>query len=116
MATAIELLSALQFQEELQRVAHHSRPRPAGESPLAATVKRIEENPAYSQSRLLTRILTALTYRQGEFRRAEIAAFDSETLAMVVALMDAYASGTPAREEWVRAVDAAQAAQSGCGG
>jgi len=36
-------------------------------------VKKIEQNPAFSQSRLLTRVLAALTYEMGEFRRAEIA-------------------------------------------
>lgn len=68
------------------------------------------------QSRLLTRILTALTFQRGEFRRAEVASLDSETLAMVITLMDAYASGRSAREEWVRAVGAAEAAQLGASG
>ena len=74
-------------------------------------MKRIEANPAYAQSRLLTRILSALTYEQGDFRRAEIAALDAETLAMVIALMDICAAGTSTREQWLRAVDAALAAQ-----
>jgi hypothetical protein len=62
------------------------------------------------------RLTAALTYQQGEFRRAEVAALDSETLAMVITLMDAHAAGTSPREEWVRAVDAANAAQLGAGG
>lgn len=115
MSSTIELLSASQFQEELRRVACF-RPRPVVANPLAEAVKKIEQNPAYTQSRLLTRILTALTYQQGMFRRAELAALDSETLAMVITLIDAHVSGTPAREEWVRAVDAAKAAQFGAGG
>lgn len=110
-----ELLSAIRFQEELRRVARF-RPRlPVGD-PLNAAVRRIEQNPAFTQSRLLARILAALTYQQGEFRRAEIAAFDSETLAMVIALMDAHAAGTSTREEWICAVDLARAAQLGAGG
>lgn len=111
-AGATELLSAARFQEELRRVAR-SRPGALVGNPLDAAVKRIEQNPAYTQSRLLTRILSALTYREGEFRRAEVSAFDSETLAMVITLMDAHAAGTSTREEWVCAVDAAKAAQLG---
>ena len=113
---ATELLSAVRFQEELRRVARFFRSRlPVGD-PLEATVRKIEQNPAFTQSRLLTRILAALTYQQGEFRRAEISALDADTLAMVVTLMDVHAAGTSTREEWVRAADAAKAAQAGAGG
>lgn len=115
MVHMVELLSAIQFQEELRRVARF-RPRLEGAGALAAAVKKIEENPAYSQSRLLARILTALTYGRGVFRRAEVAALDAETLTVVSSLMDACAAGTSPREEWERAVDAASAAQARCGG
>jgi hypothetical protein len=114
-AETTELLSAVRFQEELRRLARF-RPRlPVGD-PLAAELRKIEQNPAFTQSRLLTRILVALIYQEGEFRRAEIAALDAETLAMVISLMDAHAGGTSTREEWVCAVDAARAAQLGAGG
>jgi hypothetical protein len=109
-AGALELLSITRFQEELRRVARF-RPGYAIPTPLDAAVKKIESNPAFAQSRLLTRVLAALTYQEGEFRRAEIAAFDSETLAMVVALMDAQTAGTATREQWISAVDAAMVAQ-----
>ena len=114
-AAARELLSPVQFQQEVRRVIRF-RSQPMVENPLAEAVTRIEQNPAYVQSRLLTRILTALTFQRGEFRRAEVASLDSETLAMVITLMDAYASGRSAREEWVRAVGAAEAAQLGASG
>lgn len=114
-AGATELLSPARFEEEVRRVARYGRALPVGD-PLAAAVRRIEGSPAFTQSRLLTRILAALTYQQGEFRRAEIAALDSETLAMVITLMDAHAAGTSTREDWVRAADAAKAAQVGAGG
>jgi hypothetical protein len=114
-AAAVEQLSAAGFQEELRRVAHFC-PRPPAGDPLAAAVKKIEQNPAFAQSRLLTRILTALTYQKGEFRRAEAAALDLDTLSTVITLMDACAAGTLAREEWIHAVDAANAAQLGTGG
>ena len=113
-AGAVELLSVPRFLEELRRVARYGRALPVGD-PLAAAVRRIENSPALAQSRLLTRILTALTYQQGEFRRAEVAALDSETLAMVSTLMDAHAAGKSAREDWVRAADAAKAAELGAG-
>jgi hypothetical protein len=109
------MLSAVRFQEELRRVTRY-RPSLLVGDPLDAAVRKIEQNPAFAQSRLLTRMLAALTYQQGEFRRAEIAAFDSDTLAMVITLMDAYAAGTTTRENWVRAVDAAKAAQLGVEG
>ena len=113
---ATELLSAVRFQEELRRVARFFRSRlPVGD-PLEATVRKIEQNPAFTQSRVLTRILAALTYQQGEFRRAEISALDADTLAMVITLMDVHAAGTSTREDWVRAADAAKAAQLGAGG
>ena len=107
---SVELLSIPRFLEELRRVARFRSGPPIGD-PLDAAVRRIEKNPAFTQSRLLTRILAALTYQKGEFRRAEIAAFDSETLAMVITLMDAHAAGTTTREEWICAVDLARAAQ-----
>ena len=107
---ATELLSAARFQEELRRVTRFRAHPPVGDA-LDATLRRIEQNPAYAQSRLLARVLAALTYETGEFRRAEIAAFDSETLAIVIGLLDAHAGGTSTREEWVRAADAALAAQ-----
>jgi len=110
-----EFLSPIQFLQEVRRVIRF-RLQPVVENPLAEAVKKIEQNPAHTQSRLLTRILTALTYQQGEFRQAEIASFDAATLAMVITLMDAQTSGTFPREEWVRAVDASKAAQLGAGG
>lgn len=114
-AAALECLSIPRFFEELRRAARARPGSPIGD-PLDATVRRIESNPAFAQSRLLTRILAALTYQQGEFRRAEVAALDSVTLSMVITLMDMHAAGTSAREDWVRATDAAKAAELGAGG
>jgi hypothetical protein len=105
-----ELLSIVQFQEELRR-ARRFCPRPPAVNALLAVVQKIERNPAFAQSRLLTRILTALTYQKGEFRRAEAATLDVEALGMAVTLMDEYAAGTSTHEDWVRAVDSARAAQ-----
>ena len=114
-ARSAELLSVTSFQEELRGIARYRSHPPVGD-PLDSAVKRIERNPAHAQSRLLTRILAALVHQEGEFRRAEIAALDSETLAMVISLMDAHAAATSTREDWVRAVEAARAAELGAGG
>ena len=111
-AGAGEQLSIPRFLEEVRRVARFPSGAAIGD-PLDAAVKRIEKNPAFTQSRLLTRILAALVYQQGEFRRAEIASLDSETLAMVITLVDAHVAGTTTREEWICAVDLARAAQVG---
>lgn len=104
-----DVMSAIEFQEELRRVARVHVHQPV-ENPLAEAVKRIRENPAFTQSRLLGRMLTALTYQRGEFRRAEASALDRTTLGIVVALMDAAGAGTTAREDWVNAVSACDAA------
>jgi hypothetical protein len=114
-AGATEMLSIARFLDELRHVTRF-RSGPLIGDPLDAAVRRIENNPAFSQSRILTRLLTALAFERGEFRRAEIAAFDSETLAVALALMDAHAAGTSTREEWKSAVDRAIAAQDGVGG
>ena len=108
-ATTGDVMSALEFQEELRRVARFDS-RPPVENPLAVAVQRIKDNPALSQSRLLSRILTALTYERGEFRRAELSAFDSPTLSIVVALMNVARAGTTVRGDWVDAVSACDAA------
>ena len=115
-AAAVELMPMSGFQDELRRSAQFFRQRAPAADPLAETVKQIQQNPAYAQSRLMTRILVALAYQEGEFRRAEAATLDSESLFLVLKLMDAYAAGAHSRDEWVRAVDAARAAELGAGG
>jgi hypothetical protein len=115
VAGATEVLTIDRFLGELRRAA---RPRagPAIAQPLEAAVKKVEANPAFTQSRLLTRTLNALTYQRGEFRRADVSGFDSETLALVIALMDAHVAGTWSRERWISAAEQALAAQAGAGG
>lgn len=113
-AAAREILSVTRFQEEL-RLGVQSLTPPAIAGALAEVVKSIELNPAFAQSRLLARVLSALISQAGEFRRAEVFALDSKTRALVLALMDAFAAGIPGRDEWQRAVDSANAAQRGYG-
>ncbi|HJQ64102.1 MAG TPA: hypothetical protein VJ834_14710 [Burkholderiales bacterium] len=113
-AGAIELLSISRFQEELRRAARFASAALVGH-PLDAAVKKIAKNPAFSQSRLLSRVLTALTYQRGEFRRAEIAAFDADTLAIVINLMNAHDAGTSTPDEWIAAVEAARVAEVAAG-
>lgn len=113
-AAAREILSVARFHEELRRGIQALAP-PAVTDVLAEVVKSIELNPAFAQSRLLARVLSALISQAGEFRRAEVFAFDTKTRALVIALIDAFAAGIPGREEWQRAVDSANAAQSAYG-
>ncbi len=115
-AAAVDVMPMTGFQEVLRRSAQFFRPRTATADPLAETVKKIEQNPATNQSRLMTRILAGLTYQEGEFRIAEASSLDADTLFRAITLMDAYAAGTPAREEWIRAVASARAAQLAAGG
>ncbi len=79
--------------------------------PLNDAVKHIESNPAFAQSRLLSRVITALNTRQGEFRPAEISVFDGETLKLIVELMNAKDAGTFTSGEWDSAVKRIHAAQ-----
>lgn len=108
-AGAGELLTAARFQEELRRVARFRAPVVIA-GLLDAVVSQVARNPAFTQSRLLARVLAALVSQQGEFRRAEASAFDSETLGMVIALIDAYAAGTYSPREWSRAVNGTETA------
>lgn len=110
MVHTSDVLSPAQFQDELRRAARLDPPCLA-DNPLAAAVKQIQQNPTFTQSRLLTRILNALTYERGDFRRAEISALDSATRAIVMALMNASSAGTTTRAQWEDAVKAANAAQ-----
>ena len=113
-AAATDTLSVTRFQEELRRGVQALAPA-AFLNPLNDVVQSIERNPAFPQSRLLTRLLSALISQAGEFRSAEVFAFDTKTRALVVALLDAFASGIPARDDWQRAVDSANAAQRAYG-
>jgi hypothetical protein len=103
-------LSVTGFQEALRNGMQALTPHPVT-NVLAEVVSSIEINPAFAQSRLLIRLLSALISQTGEFRRAEISAFDSKTRAMVIALLDAFAAGIPPRAEWIRAIDSVNAAQ-----
>jgi len=104
-----DTLTAEEFQRELRRSARNDGP--AVENALGAAVVQIEHDPATLQSRLLARILSALTYGVGQFRRAELSAFDRPTRALALALVDARTAGTTPVEAWEHAVDAAGAAQ-----
>jgi len=112
MTRPAEHLSASDFPQAL-REALRFRPEPLLSDPLATALLRIERDPAFSQSRMLTRILVALTYGEGEFRRAEIAGLDGPTHALAIMLLDAYGAGRTPRAEWERAVATARAAQAG---
>ena len=106
-----ELLSGPEFLESLRHVVGFLDHKPAAD-PLALVVERIVKAPAVSQSRLLLRILIALVHARGEFRRAEIAALDAATLALVIHLMDLRSAGTRSEHEWADAATAAEAASA----
>ena len=111
----MEDLTAVQFEEALRRAARLDAPCVLA-NPLAEAVQQIQKNPTHTQSRLLTRILDALTYARGNFRRAEVSSLDSATRSMVIALMDSISAGTTARTKWEEAVNSANLAQFVAGG
>lgn len=113
--SAIEGLTFATFQNELRHVARFiTSVAPA--NPIEAVLSAIRRNPAMSQARLLTRILAACIGREVTFRSAEVAAFDREHLALLVALMDTHEAGTVPSAEWERAANEADAAQRDIGG
>lgn len=103
-------MSLPQFESELRRVARFGSVAPIAD-PLAAAVQFITTNPARGASRLLGRLLRALSEHAGQFRRAEVCALDAGTLHVAVALMDAAQLGTDDRD-WRDAVAAADAANA----
>ena len=109
MAALADLMSLPQFEAEVRRVGRFGS-RVALADPVAAALQLIAVNPTCTESRLLGRVLRALAQRSGEFRRAEISAFASSTLTIVVALMDAAQTGTTSERQWQDAVAAADAA------
>ena len=104
-----DVMSLKEFEDELRRIARFEPSDPVTDV-LSNAVKKITLNPALSQSRLLTRVLRALAHEGGEFRRAEMAGFDSATLRMVIGLMNAARDRTHTRKEWMTAVEMAAAA------
>jgi hypothetical protein len=110
LTASSERLTAAQYVEALREAVRFRAEPPVGDA-LAVVLGRIEQNPAFSQSRLLTRLLVALTHREGEFRKAEIAGLDAPTYALAIGLLDAFDAGTSSRDDWVLAVAAARAAE-----
>ena len=111
MAGVTEVMSLAEFQEELWHIARFELSASVP-NPLSAAVQKITDNPALAQTRLLGRVLRALTDESGEFRRADASAFDTATLRLLVALMNAARAGTYTRAEWLAAVTAAESAIS----
>ena len=106
-----EQLSGIEFLEGLRQVVGF-RTYSDVKDPLALIVERIVKQPAVVESRLLLRILVALVHARGEFRRAELAALDAPTLAVVIGLMDLRSAGTRPNRDWIEAVTAAEAAST----
>lgn len=107
-----DTLTAVEFNDELRHVTRLDAHLTI-DDPLSAALVEIEAHPYNLQSRVLSRMLSALTYGAGDFRLAEISALDVPTRRIVLALSDACVSGTTPHDAWVRAVDAAQLAAHG---
>lgn len=112
MPAPADRMSLAQFEQELHRVARLGTVVPVSD-PLVAALKLISDSPARYASRLLGRLLRALSEQAGEFRRPEISAFDSAGLSVAVALIDTAHAGTKTDRQWLDAVSAADAATGG---
>ncbi len=106
-----DVMSLSQFECELRRIARFETNSPAVNG-LGEAVEKIKANPTLTESRLLVRVLRALADQRGEFRRAEMSGFDSRTLRMVIALMNAARDGTNTPEEWKTALRLADEASA----
>jgi len=110
IAQSKDMLSAAEFFELLRHVVRF-REQPTIADPLQHAVDQISSNPSFAQSRLLKRILVALV-AGGEFRRAEAAALDAVTQALVVALLDLHRTGARSPHDWSAAIELAEAASA----
>jgi len=102
--------SLARFIEALRHVTRFMT-GPLVENPLDAAAERIEKNPAFTQQRLLARLLTALRDQRGMFRVEEASVFDRDTLAVILSLIHAHDAGTSPLADWQRAIDRSDAAQ-----
>ncbi len=109
-AEALEQQSFMSFQDALRHLTRFMTGT-ALENPLDVAAKRIESNPAFAQSRLLTRLLAAMSIQRGEFRLEEISVFDKDTLSVIVALLNTHDTGAATPADWQSAVNRAQTAQ-----
>lgn len=103
-----EVLSLSEFEAVIRRHARFDASAPPPDA-LAAVVQTIQHNPALAPSRLLGRLLHALSENRGAFRRADASMFDAPTIRLAVALMDAASARTHTRAEWAQAIAAADA-------
>jgi hypothetical protein len=105
-----DVLTLDEFQTELRRNARFE-PEEELDDVLDTAVRKVTDNPALAQSRLLGRVVRALSSGHGEFRHAEASAFDAPMLRLIVGLMNAAREDTHTRAEWLRAATATGAAQ-----
>lgn len=99
---ARELLSGEQFVARLRQSVQF-RPRHGPGDTLGEAVEQIVRNPAFVQSRLLQRILVALTFGTGDFRVAEVSALDAPTAVLVMALAELRVAGERPESDWTDA-------------
>ena len=82
------------------------------ENPLDAALVLIEKHPQHLQSVLLARILSALTFGGGQFRKSEVFGLDRPSRLIAVALGDVRLAGTVPIDAWQHAVEAIGMAQA----
>ena len=108
--TLPDSLTMDEFDHELRRTVRADAIA-AVDDPLAAVLLQIEQQPLHLQSRLLTRILSALTFGVGPFRQSELFTLDRSSRTLALALANARAAGSAPLSAWEAAVDAAGTAQ-----
>jgi len=102
--TTADDLSLAQFEQELSRFAHSRKSEPKDDA-LGHVIGLVKENPSHARSRLLARILSALSGMQASFRPAEVGSLDSSTIGLVQQLIVLRRTGTVKPETWTSAAD-----------
>lgn len=99
-AAGIEMLHLDAFLDIIRHATRFMPESAAKTSPLDRAAEKIERDPAFAQSRVLSRVLAALVEGGGRFRRADAAVFDAETLRIIIDLVRSKSAGTAPPTEW----------------
>jgi len=107
-AAGIEMLHLDAFLDIIRHATRFMPESAAKTSPLDRAADKIERDPAFAQSRVLSRVLAALVEGGGQFRRADAAVFDAETLKLIVDLVRTKAVGTLPPAAWAATLNRAR--------
>jgi hypothetical protein len=113
-----KLLSLAEFSRQVYGRATAEPPCPRSPDLLVVALARVAASPATMRSRVLGRLLVALSRDEGDFGSTDIYALDGETLGLAAELVEGRLNGWYSQRDWdefctvIEAIDAGAA----CGG